>query len=88
MPMDLKSIVAKRGCLREKVVAQNTEIATNIKKLEANKTTLLKQKIDLERIEFMQKTTYNRAKTNYEFAISGYQGLIADCKHNLDNNII
>lgn len=88
MPNDLKKIMEGRDKLLGEVTTQNTQIEDSIKKLSEDKKKLLIQKQEIERADFMQETTYEEAKKNFEFSISGYQGIIADGKHYLDNNII
>jgi hypothetical protein len=88
MPNDLAQINSKKDCLKGKIKEQLGKIEESVKILKEDKKKLLGQKGEIQRIDFIQRITYERAKKNYEAMIQGHQGIKADCDHYLQNNII
>lgn len=88
MPTDPKAIDAKKTDVLKQIQEQNSAMGKSVKKLTEDKEKILRQKNDIARIEHMQETSYQNNRKQLELNVSGYQGIISDCRHNLDNNII
>lgn len=88
MPKDLQQIESKKDSMYLNINTETAQSEKALKDLEIQKQDFLKKQQELERINYINETSFKQSKESLKATLYSYQGIIGECKHDLNNNLV